>query len=1029
MIKTVMNIISSMQLAVTLMLIFAISIGYATFIENDFGTQSSKALVYNALWFEILLALLAFNLLLNIVKFKMFSKKKWLVFTFHAAFLVVLFGAAVTRFLGFEGTMHIREGDISSQMISTDNFITCTIGSTTKEEKVILSPLVSNKFETHIDGVDIKLKEYISNAAYEIVEDEKSGAILNMMVSDSNGARVVQLLQGESLVADDIVLDFDSNKSYDKDVVSIRIQDGKLVLNTPISLNTLFMDTKKSGEIEVGENLFNTRVLYSSPKSNFVLKAFYPHAKQELVSTYQKSKMGNGTDALIFELSDASTKKEVTVFGSAGSINNLERVSFSGKIVNLSYGAKFIKLPFAIKLVDFEMQRYPGSNSPSSYASDVILIDKQEGINEPFKIYMNHILEHRGYRFFQASYDQDEKGTVLSVNHDPGTLPTYIGYALLAFGMFGALFMRGGRFEALSKKAKKAASAQTLPLLALILALIYPLHVEASSAQGIVKTVTSFDELHAKKFGELVVQDSSGRMKPVDTLTSEILNKINRGNSVANLTSNQIILGMMIRPDAWKEINLIRTANRSLNKLIGVDENAKTAAFSQFFEYPNQLQGYKLSDAVSEATRKNPAKRDKFDKAVLQVDERVNIAYMVFSGSLIRIWPKPSDANNKWFATIDAMEEFEPQNSEIVRDLAVSYFTAVDEAISSGSWDKATASLSKIAQYQRFYGVSVIPSKSKVEVEIFYNHLNVFEKLWPLYFIIGFILLILSFVKILKPKFSLEKYSKTTLYLLVLFFIAHSAGLAMRWYISGHAPWSDGYESMIYIAWATVLAGFIFSKNSPITIASTAILAGLILFVAHLNWMNPQVTNLVPVLQSYWLSIHVSMITASYGFLGLGALLGFITLILFILKNSNNSKHITLSIKELNAINEMSLMAGLVLLTVGNFLGGVWANESWGRYWGWDPKETWALVTILVYAVVVHLRFIKSFYSEFTYSAVSLLSFTSVLMTYFGVNYYLAGLHSYAKGDPIPVPDFVPITYAIIFIIIALAFRNRSIEK
>jgi cytochrome c-type biogenesis protein CcsB len=232
---------------------------------------------------------------------------------------------------------------------------------------------------------------------------------------------------------------------------------------------------------------------------------------------------------------------------------------------------------------------------------------------------------------------------------------------------------------------------------------------------------------------------------------------------------------------------------------------------------------------------------------------------------------------------------------------------------------------------------------------------------------------------------------------------------------------------MIYIAWATVLAGFMFSKRSSMTMASTGILAGLILFVAHLNWMNPQVTNLVPVLNSYWLSIHVSMITASYGFLGLGALLGFITILLFILKNKNNEVHISLSIKELNAINEMSLMVGLVLLTLGNFLGGVWANESWGRYWGWDPKETWALVTILVYAVVVHLRFIKEIYSEFNYSVISLLAFSSVIMTYFGVNYYLAGLHSYAKGDPVPIPDFVPISYLVVFLVIALAYRKRKL--
>ncbi len=299
----------------------------------------------------------------------------------------------------------------------------------------------------------------------------------------------------------------------------------------------------------------------------------------------------------------------------------------------------------------------------------------------------------------------------------------------------------------------------------------------------------------------------------------------------------------------------------------------------------------------------------------------------------------------------------------------------------------------------------------------------------PFYLVMGLILLILSFVKIIQPKFKLEIFSKSAMVFLILLFVFHTIGLILRWYISGHAPWSNGYESMIYIAWATVLAGFIFSRNSAITLAATGVLSGLILFVAHLNWLDPQVTNLVPVLQSYWLSIHVSMITASYGFLALGALLGFISLILFAVRSEKSSRRINLSILELNTINEMSLIVGLVLLTVGNFLGGVWANESWGRYWGWDPKETWALVSILLYAVVIHLRFIKAVYTPFVFAAVSLLVFSSIVMTYFGVNYYLAGMHSYAKGDPVPVPDFVPWTYAIIFLLILFALRNRKIDQ
>jgi cytochrome c-type biogenesis protein CcsB len=568
--------------------------------------------------------------------------------------------------------------------------------------------------------------------------------------------------------------------------------------------------------------------------------------------------------------------------------------------------------------------------------------------------------------------------------------------------------------------------------LMVLLALFLSFTVPESQAQEnpIIKEITSFDKAHANRFGELVVQDSAGRMKPMDTLSTEILHKVNRSNGMLGLNANQVVLGMMMRPDAWREIKMIRTSHKAVNELLGIDENEKYASFSQFFQYPSEIAGYKLNDAVEEASRKRPALRDKFDKAVLQVDERVNVAYMVYTGSLMRIWPLKDHTNNEWFATIKALQTFSPEHAETVRNLAVNYFEAIDHAVASGEWGKADTALEAIAAYQKENGSDVYVDASRIKFEIIYNHADIFERLWPLYFIVGFVLLFLSFLKIIKPKFKLELFTKTAFWLLVLFLIAHTIGLGIRWYISGHAPWSNGYESMIYIAWATVLAGFIFSKNSPITLAATGILTGLILFVAHLNWMDPQVTNLVPVLNSYWLSIHVSMITASYGFLGLGALLGFIVLILFIIRNAENSKQITLSIKELNAINEMSLMIGLVLLTVGNFLGGVWANESWGRYWGWDPKETWALVTILVYAVVVHLRFMKKIYTPFNFAVISLLAFTSVLMTYFGVNYYLAGMHSYAKGDPVPVPDFVPVTYAIIFLMIALAWwRKQGIKE
>ena len=1046
--KKLLSFINSMKTMAVLMLIFAFSIGYATIVENDFGTMTAKAEIYNARWFEILLGLLALNLILNIYKYKMYTLKKAPIFIFHVGFLVILFGAAITRYIGFEGNMHIREGMSASSITSAKTFVSLSahVGSTREEtsHSIYLSKRGDNALSESlsIDGktVNAKLLEYIPDAVETLVEDKVNGKpIAKFMVTANGSGKPVALEYGDYFDGGSFILDFDSKEQFSKPVIKLSLEGDTLYMNHTQNLSFFRMADRQKGALEANpKDVLNQRVLYSMQDgSSFVLRNFMTHASKKLVSSSslkmnRKMKMNSsGINVLRFEVSVDGESKVLALYGRKGVVGVPTTAMINGVQVSMAYGAKEISLPFRIKLLDFQLDRYPGSMSPASYASEVVLIDDEQGINMPYRIFMNHILEHRGYRFFQASYDRDEKGTVLSVNNDPGTLPAYIGYLMLAIGMFWSLFSKKHRFAQLAKKAKKASESKIVPALLTLGLLFSVTPSQAAKLDPAITTILSFDKEHSADFGKLIIQDTQGRMKPMNTLATEILAKMYRGSSLSigsyELNPDQVILGMMIRPDIYKNVKLIRTKDPKINEAIGTASDAKYVSFAQFFQDPEGMRGYKLQALIEEATRKEPKNRNKLDKAVLKVDEKVNVAYMVFTGALLKMWPLENDPSNKWFATIEALQHFPKKEGESVRALAVEYFTAVDAALTSKDWSASEAALKKIAAFQKETGAAVYPTENRIKAEIFYNNSNVFEILWPLYFIVGFVLLVLSFTKIIYPKFKMALITKASLGLLIAFFLAHTMGLALRWYISGHAPWSNGFESMTYIAWATVLAGFIFSKRSPITLASTSILAGLILFVAHLSWMNPQVTNLVPVLNSYWLSIHVSMITASYGFLGLGALLGFITLLLFIVKTDKNSEQITLSIKELNAINEMSLMVGLVMLTVGNFLGGVWANESWGRYWGWDPKETWALVTILVYAVVIHLRFIKSIYSEFNYSVISLLSFTSVLMTYFGVNYYLAGMHSYAKGDPVPIPDFVPVSYTVVAIIIALAFRNRKI--
>jgi len=373
-------------------------------------------------------------------------------------------------------------------------------------------------------------------------------------------------------------------------------------------------------------------------------------------------------------------------------------------------------------------------------------------------------------------------------------------------------------------------------------------------------------------------------------------------------------------------------------------------------------------------------------------------------------------------------------SSSISKDEAKTITSLMDNyfiALGSNSWHEADKHLDNIIHYQKLHGSQVIPNQWKIKAEILFNSFNIFERLTPIYLIIGLTLLVAIFLTIFKPEIRIKKLTTLVLVILIGAFFVHTFGLGLRWYVSGHAPWSNGYESMIYIAWAIALAGILFSRQSILALSTTGILAGVTLFVAHLSWLEPQITTLTPVLKSYWLTIHVSVITASYGFLALSALLGFITLIFFSLLNPKNENHrffsLLTSIKEARRINEMSMMVGLVLLVIGNFLGGIWANESWGRYWSWDPKETWTLISIIIYAIILHLHYIRGLNSNYIFASLSLVSFSSIVMTYFGVNYYLAGMHSYAAGDPIPIPSFVPISAAVILLLVIVAKRNSKL--
>jgi cytochrome c-type biogenesis protein CcsB len=773
-------------------------------------------------------------------------------------------------------------------------------------------------------------------------------------------------------------------------------------------------------------NHFSASCVYAGSQVDLELKRYLPAARKqgEHYVTGSLKPGGQLPQMITLEVRSGSESQTVELTGSKAVPGKPVDVSLGDVHIQVSYGAKRISLPFAIKLDRFNLDRYPGSNAPSSYESYVSVIDSDANKTFPYHIYMNHVLGYQGYRFFQSSYDMDEQGSILSVNHDPGTWPTYLGYLLLVVGFAWSFVSTKGRVAYLRKRlAKLREGAMVMVMMIVAVWTLGSVPVQAGELDPLLERIAKIDSRHATDFGRLTVQGFDGRMKPMDSLAREVLSKITRKQSWQGLSANQVILGMLTQPTRFQKVRFISVKHPKIIQKLGLPTGTHYVAYNDMFD---AKRAYRLLSDVQSATRKAAKERDQYDKELLKVDERLNVEYMVFQGAFLRLFPKPKDASNTWVSPIEAVKTFDPKLGEMVRLLVANYFQNIDEATQSGSWDKADIALEMIAKYQRFYGTEVMPSSSRVDAELWYNRLFLFERLIGVYFIVGLLALLLSFASIVKPTFQPRRTMRVLVGLLVVAFGVHTFGMGLRWYVAGHAPWSDSYESLIYIAWAIAFAGFFFVKSSPLTMAATSILTGIFMGAAALSNIDPQITNLIPVLKSYWLTIHVAVITAGYGFLGLGALLGLLVLSLMIFQGKSTDPNIVRSIKELTYINEISLLIGIALLTIGNFLGAVWANESWGRYWGWDPKEAWTAVTIFIYAVVIHLRFIPKLNTIYAFNVAAILSISTPIMTYFGVNYYLSGLHSYAGGDPVPLPGWVMPVLTVLAMMILWAGRYRK---
>ncbi len=795
----------------------------------------------------------------------------------------------------------------------------------------------------------------------------------------------------------------------------------------------LEFETEAIGDIEITyqDYIFNAQDL------------FYLHSIEEEKTDYKtRNPDKEGPDALIINVTyNGKTQEAILFYDDTKYIQKFKPFIFDDLQLEMTYGPKPIYLPFSLQLKDFTLSKYPGTNIPSSSESDVVLIDDRANLKEEHLIAKNNVLDYDGYRFFQTSYDDDEKGTILTVNYDYyGTRITYFGYILMIIGALLILLSKKSHFSQLDNKIREVRARRKSIIMTVLL--MVGIHSFGFS-QNIIQNPINVD--HADQFGHLLVQTYDGRFSSVHSLANDVVHKLS-GKDHFNIDGKgkmdamQLFLDMHVDPDFWKFQKIIVVREQALRDILGI--SGKYAPFNVFY---NKSNNYKLEELAQKAFQKKAADQNTLEREIIKVTERVNIFSMIINGTLLQVFPEQNSDNNKWISWNEELA-FKPLSGSILMlnsDLKLaefnysnimrSYLISTIRARESNDYSTTNKILGYIHSIQRQLAPNeLLPSERKIEMEVLYNKSKIFDHLKYAYLLLGIALLLLTFIE--NFRYTPSKWIALSIKILVTFIIAafvyQTFGMGMRWYLGGHAPWSNGYEVLLLVAWGGMLAGFSVIRYSKITLASTALLAFFILLTAGHSYYDPQLTNLNPVLKSYWLILHVAIITIGYGFLGLSFLLGLITLTLHLFKTKKKQEIFHLVIQELSYINEKLLTIGMLLTAIGTFIGCIWANESWGTYWSWNAKQTWSLIIVLLYGVVLHFKYIPTLKSTLAFNIGAVISFGSVLMTFVGVNYYFSkGLHSYASDDPPIFPHWAWIAIITLIALIITAIIKESGQK
>lgn len=635
------------------------------------------------------------------------------------------------------------------------------------------------------------------------------------------------------------------------------------------------------------------------------------------------------------------------------------------------------QLPFSITLNQFEIIYYKGTLAPMDFISHISVADKDCHRQIQGKVSMNHIFSYQHYRFYQSGYSEDNEGSVFSVSHDPyGIGITYAGYTLLLLSTVFFFFSPQSRFRQLLKSPLLHRSLTVILLLFAFSLNSNFLKANSPSPKVLPREV-------AEHFGDLYILYNN-RICPLQTFARDFTIKLYGSSSYKGLTPEEVLIGWLFYYDSWKNEPIIRIKSNEARKLLEIEGN-----YARLKDYISTINEYKLEKMMNHI-RSGEQVTDK--RGIEEADEKFNIINLVCTGAMMKIFPCRNIAGKtlEWYSQSDQLPQDMDNDKWVFIRKSMSY---VNEMIVMKKYNDACLLLEKIKKYQQKECDGLLPADNKFKAEKIYNQFDYSKSVAMACICIGLICFIYYCHCMASQKRTSRKAIIILNILLWIVFTYLSAAICLRGYVSNHLPLSNGFETMQFMAWCTLLLTFLLQRKFAMLLPFGFLLCGLTLMVSMLGESNPQITQLMPVLQSPLLSIHVVVIMIAYSLLAFIMLNGVTAVILH-----QSQKECKEQIERLQIISQIILYPAIFLLAIGIFIGAVWANVSWGRYWGWDPKEVWALITMLVYALALHPRSLPWFHRTMFFHVFCITAFITVLITYFGVNFLLGGMHSYANG-------------------------------